>query len=55
MKIDKVLVKEAESLGINASMYCLLPPDRRERDLRLDIESRRKEVAKWTDSTKPKD
>ena len=39
------LMKEAESLGLNSSMYYLIPPKRRERALRLDIEKRRKEVS----------
>lgn len=37
------LMLEAESLGINVSMYYLLPPRKRETALRLDIEKRRKE------------
>lgn len=38
-------MKEAERLGINASMYYLLQPKGREQALRLDIEKRRKEVS----------
>lgn len=37
------LIKEAEALGINTSMYYLLPARKREQALRLDIEKRRKE------------
>lgn len=37
------LIREAESLGINTSMYDLIPAQKRERALRLDIEKRRKE------------
>lgn len=36
--MNEDLVKEAESLGINASLYIFLPPDRREWALRQDIE-----------------
>ncbi len=45
--MDEALIKEAESLGLNVSMYCLLPANKRNRALRLDIDSRRKEVAKF--------
>lgn len=43
--MNKALMKEAESLGINASMYYLLPPHKREEALRKDIkrEKQRKE------------
>lgn len=41
--MNKELVKEAERLGINASMYYLMPARVREKALRLDIEKRRKE------------
>jgi len=40
--MNEDLVKEAEALGINVSMYCLLPPDRRESALRKDIERAKK-------------
>lgn len=43
MRINEELVKEGEALGINTSMYYLIPPRKRERALRLDIEKRRKE------------
>lgn len=45
--MDKALVKEAERLGINASLYYLLPPKKREAALRADIarEKARKEDA----------
>lgn len=43
MRINEELIKEGESLGINTSMYYLIPPRKRERALRLDIEKRRKE------------
>lgn len=43
--MNEALMKEAERLGINASMYYLIPPKKRERALRLDIEKRRKEVS----------
>lgn len=41
--MNEELIKEGESLGINTSMYCLLPAHKREQALRLDIEKRRKE------------
>ena len=41
--MNEALIKEGEALGINTSMYYLLPANRRERALRLDIEKRRKE------------
>lgn len=46
--MDEKLVKEAQALGINASLYYLLPPQRREAALRADIarEKARKEEAK---------
>ena len=36
------LIAEAERLGINASLYFLLPPDTREDALKADIEKARK-------------
>lgn len=39
------LMKEAEVLGINASMYYLLPPERRESALRKDIARAKKQSA----------
>lgn len=36
--MDEDLMKEAESLGINASMYYFLPPNNRETALKRDIE-----------------
>lgn len=42
MKYEE-LIKEGETLGINTSMYYLLPAHKRERALKLDIEKRRKE------------
>lgn len=36
------LIAEAEGLGINASLYFLLPPERREEALKADIEKARK-------------
>lgn len=46
--MDEKLVKEAQALGINASLYYLLPPQRREAALRADVarEKARKEEAK---------
>lgn len=41
--MNEELIKEGKSLGINTSMYCLLPAHKREQALRLDIEKRRKE------------
>ena len=41
--MNEALIKEGEALGINISMYYLLPAHRRERALRLDVEKRRKE------------
>ena len=41
--MNEALIKEGEALGMNTSMYYLLPANRRERALRLDIEKRRKE------------
>jgi len=35
--MDEALVLEADRLGINASMYYLLPPSKREEALRQDI------------------
>ena len=36
------LVREADRLGINASMYFLLDPEKREKCLRADIEKEKK-------------
>ena len=48
------LIREAEQYGINASMYYLLPPKKREKALQKDIQkakkARQKAVAKG-DST----
>ena len=41
--MDEALIREGEALGINTSMYYLLPAHKRERALKLDIEKRRKE------------
>lgn len=41
--MNEELIKEGEALGINTSMYYLLPAHKRERALKLDIEKRRKE------------
>lgn len=41
--MNEELLSEAEEMGINASMYYLLPAKNREQALRLDIEKRRKE------------
>lgn len=35
--MNEELMREAEALGINASLYYFLPPDRREDALRQDI------------------
>lgn len=35
--MDETLVEEAKALGINASMYWLLPPKKRNAALRADI------------------
>lgn len=35
--MDEKLVNEAKSLGIEVSMYYLLPPEKREGTLRKDI------------------
>jgi len=45
--MDEELIKEAKALGINASLYYLLPPRKREEALRADIarEKARKEEA----------
>lgn len=39
------LIKEAEKYGINASLYYLLPPHKRESALRKDIERAKKQSA----------
>ncbi len=43
--MNKELMEEAERLGINASMYYLLPPDKRENALKKDIEKAKRESA----------
>lgn len=43
--MNEELVAEAEALGINASMYYLLPSHRREDLLRKDIERAKKSAA----------
>ena len=43
--MKKELMQEAEALGINASLYYLLPPDKRETALRKDIERAKKQSA----------
>ena len=43
--MNEKLMKEAEALGINASMYYLLPPDKREEALRRDIARAKKQSA----------
>ena len=40
------LMKEAEALGINASLYYVLPADRREDALRQDIDKAKKSASK---------
>ena len=40
--MDEQLMAEAEALGINASLYYLLPANRREDLLRKDIERAKK-------------
>ncbi len=40
--MKKELVEEAERLGINASLYYLLPSEKREDALKADIEKARK-------------
>lgn len=40
--MNEELMAEAEALGINASLYYFLPPDRREDLLRKDIERAKK-------------
>lgn len=42
--MNETLIKEAERLGINASMYYLLPPDKREDALKKDVEERKKQI-----------
>lgn len=42
--MDEALVKEAEELGLNVSMYLLLPPHKRESALRADIARAKKEM-----------
>lgn len=37
------LIKEAQTLGINVSMYSLLPPSKREAALRADIAREKKQ------------
>ena len=36
--MDEELIERAEALGINASLYYLLPPEERERALKKDVE-----------------
>lgn len=36
--MDPKLIKEAESLGINYSLYYLMPPKQRDKALRADID-----------------
>lgn len=43
--MNAALVKEAEALGINTSMYLLIPPRKREDALRADI-AQAKQTAK---------
>lgn len=43
--MDPDLMKEAEKYGINASLYYLLPKNRRESALRKDIERAKKQSA----------
>ncbi len=40
--MNEDLAKEAESLGINVSLYCLLPASQRENALKKDIERAKK-------------
>lgn len=47
--MNEDLVREAEDLGINASLYLLLPPRERERALRRDI-ARAKKLQSATDA-----
>lgn len=42
--MDANLIAEAEKLGINASLYYLLPSEKRENALRADISKAKKEV-----------
>ena len=44
--MNEELMREAEALGINASLYYLLPPDRRERLLRKDIDRAKRQAEK---------
>ena len=41
--MDPELIARAEALGINATLYWLLPPEDRERDLRRDVERAERE------------
>ncbi len=46
--MDAALMAEADSLGINSSLYLLLPPSEREAALRADIareKARKEEIA----------
>ena len=47
--MDEELINEAEALGINASLYYLLPPTEREKALRRDI-ARAKQSQSATDA-----
>ena len=40
--MTEALIREAERYGINASMYWLLPPDKREKALKKDLEKAKK-------------
>lgn len=44
--MDKDLMKEGEALGLNVSLYYLLPPDKREAALRADISREKARLAK---------
>lgn len=38
LKMNEELIRRAVALGINVSLYWLLPPDRREDAIRKDVE-----------------
>ena len=42
--MDSTLMQDAEKFGINASLYFLLPPNKREDALKRDISRARKDV-----------
>ena len=46
--MNEKLAKEAEALGINVSMYNILPPNKREEALRKDVEKQKKQSANRT-------